>query len=193
VSAAMKPHGQVAIDSLGAFKLYEAVQAGRRFDKLGNIGWFEDALQQDDQPAYAKLAAALETPVCSGEMLNNKFQFRDLLGSRGADIINPDVCRAGGITETMRIAALADAFNVQWSPHVSTGTLLYYAASLHLALATPNCVIMEGGAKPAAALGNALVTTPMRIEQGQAYPLDAPGFGIEWRESALASVTVKNA
>jgi D-arabinonate dehydratase/D-galactarolactone cycloisomerase len=193
VSAVMKPHGQVAIDSLGAFKLYEAVQAGRRFDKLGNIGWFEDALQQDDQPAYAKLAAALETPVCSGEMLNNKFQFRDLLGSRGADVVNPDVCRAGGITECLRIAALADAFNVQWSPHVSTGTLLYFAASLHLALATPNCVIMEGGAKPGAALGNALVTTPMRIEKGLAYPLEAPGFGIEWRESAHAAVTVKNA
>jgi len=193
VAAAMKPHGQVAIDSLGAFKLYEAVQAGRRFDKLGNIGWFEDALQQDDQPAYAKLAAALETPVCSGEMLNNKFQFRDLLSSRGADVVNPDVCRVGGITEGLRIAALADAFNIQWSPHVSTGTLLYYAASLHLALATPNCVIMEGGAKPGAPLGNALVTTPMRIEKGLAYPLDAPGFGIEWRESALAAVTVKNA
>lgn len=193
VSAAMKPHGQVAIDSLGAFKLYEAVQTGRRFDKLGNIGWFEDALQQDDQPAYATLAAALETPVCSGEMLNNRFQFRDLLGSRGADVINPDVCRAGGVTEVLRIAALADAFNVPWSPHVSTGTLLYFAASLHLALATPNCVIMEGGAKIAAPLGNALVTAPMRIEKGQAYPLDTPGFGIEWNERALAAVTVKNA
>jgi L-alanine-DL-glutamate epimerase-like enolase superfamily enzyme len=193
VAAAMRPHGQVAVDSLGAFKLYEAVQAGRRFDALGNVGWFEDALQQDDQPAYAKLAAALETPVCSGEMLNNRFQFRDLLGSRGADVINPDVCRAGGITEVMRIAALADAFTVPWSPHVSTGTLLYYAASLHLALATPNCVIMEGGHTPGAALGNALVTTPMRIDQGQAYPLEGPGFGIEWRESALAAVTVPNA
>ncbi|HEY8551625.1 MAG TPA: mandelate racemase/muconate lactonizing enzyme family protein [Vicinamibacterales bacterium] len=192
-SAAMKGHGQVAIDSLGAFKLYEAVQTGRRFDRLGNIGWFEDALQADDQPAYATLAEALETPVCSGEMLNNRFQFRDLLGSGGADVINPDVCRAGGITETMRIAALADAFNVPWSPHVSTGTLLYFAASLHLSLATPNCVIMEGAAKVDAPLGNRLVTTPMRVERGQAYPLEAPGFGIEWRESALAEVIVRNA
>src|SRR5262249_26996004 len=68
VAAAMKPVGQVAVDSLGAFKLYEAVQTGRRFDKLGNVAWFEDALQQDDQPAYQYLAEALETPVCSGEM-----------------------------------------------------------------------------------------------------------------------------
>ena len=141
----MKPHGQVAVDSLGAFKLYEAVQVGRRFDALGNVGWFEDALQPDDQPAYPILAESLETPVCAGEMLNNRFQFRDLLVTSGADIVNPDVCRAGGISECQRIAALADAFNVLWSPHVSTGTILYFAASLHLALATPNCVIMEGG------------------------------------------------
>lgn len=191
VAAAMKPVGQVAVDSLGAFKLYEAVQTGRRFDKLGNVAWFEDALQQDDQPAYQYLAEALETPVCSGEMLNNKFQFRDLLGSHGADMINPDICRVGGITEGLRIAGLADTFNVQWSPHVSTGTVLYFAASLHLALATPNCVIMEGGNKVTAPLGNALVKTPLRVEKGLAYANDLPGFGIEWNDAALAAVTVK--
>ncbi len=193
VSEFMKPHGQVAVDSLGAFKLYEAVQVGRTFDRLGNVGWFEDALQQDDQPAYATLAESLETPVCSGEMLNNRFQFRDLLASRGADIINPDVCRAGGITECQRIAALADAFNVLWSPHVSTGTVLYFSASLHLALATPNCVIMEGGTKLAGPLGNALITSPLSIVEGKAIVPDRPGFGVEWKADALASVTVKDA
>jgi D-arabinonate dehydratase/D-galactarolactone cycloisomerase len=191
VAEFMKPHGQVSVDSLGAFKLYEAVQAGRRFDKLGNVGWFEDALQPDDQPAYPTLAASLETPVCAGEMLNNRFQFRDLLSSKGADIINPDVCRAGGITECQRIAALADAFNVLWSPHVSTGTVLYFTASLHLALATPNCVIMEGGHKLEGPLGNALIKTPIRVEKGHAIAPDAPGFGVEWNEEALARVTVK--
>jgi D-arabinonate dehydratase/D-galactarolactone cycloisomerase len=193
VAEFMKPHGQVSVDSLGAFKLYEAVQAGRRFDALGNVGWFEDALQPDDQPAYPILAESLETPVCVGEMLNNRFQFRDLLSTRGADIINPDVCRAGGITECQRIAALADVFNVSWSPHVSTGTVLYFAASLHLALATPNCVIMEGGRKLEGALGNALVRTPLRIDKGAAIAPDGPGFGVEWDEAALARLTVKDA
>ena len=192
VSEAMGARGQVAVDSLGAFKLYEAVQAGRRFDRLGNVGWFEDALMPDDQAAYPLLAEALETPVCAGEMLNNRFQMRDLLASRGADIINPDVCRAGGITECQRIAALADAFNVPWSPHVSTGTILYFSASLHLAVATPNCVIMEGGNKINGPLGNVLVRTPLRIEQGTALVPEGPGFGIEWNDDALARVTVRD-
>lgn len=192
VSEFMKPHGQVAVDSLGAFKLYEAVQVGRRFDALGNVGWFEDALQPDDQPAYPILAESLETPICVGEMLNNRFQFRDLLAARGADIINPDVCRAGGVTECQRIAALADTFNVTWSPHVSTGTVLYFSASLHLALATPNCIIMEGGRKLEAPLGNALVRTPLRVENGSAVAPDGPGFGVDWDEAALARVTIRD-
>ncbi|WP_291989094.1 mandelate racemase/muconate lactonizing enzyme family protein [Luteitalea sp.] len=193
VSEAMGRQGQVAVDSLGAFKLYEAIQAGRRFDRLGNVGWFEDALLPDDQASYPKLAEALETPVCAGEMLNNRFQIRDLLATRGADIINPDVCRAGGITECQRIAALAEAFNVPWSPHVSTGTILYFSASLHLAVATPNCVIMEGGNKLNGPLGNVLVRTPLRLEQGTAVVPEGPGFGIDWNEEALANVTVAGA
>lgn len=190
VAEFMKPHGQVAVDSLGAFKLYEAVQIGRKFDALGNIGWFEDALLPDDQTAYPMLAASLETPVCAGEMLNNRFQFRDLLATRGADIINPDVCRAGGITECQRIAFIADTFNVTWSPHVSTGTVLYFAASLHLALATPNCIIMEGGRKLEGPLGNVLLRTPIKVENGCAFAPEGPGFGIEWNEAALARVTI---
>jgi D-galactarolactone cycloisomerase len=194
VAGVMREHGgQVAVDSLGAFKLYEAIQVGRRLDRLGNVGWFEDALLPEDQPAYPRLAAALETAICSGEMLNNRFQFRDLLVAGGADIVNPDVCRAGGLSECHRIAALADAFNVLWSPHVSTGTILYFSASLHLGVATPNCVIMEGGHKLAGALGNVLVRTPLRLEKGRAIVPDGPGFGIDWNEEALAAVTVKDA
>ncbi|MBI2219752.1 MAG: mandelate racemase/muconate lactonizing enzyme family protein [Acidobacteria bacterium] len=193
VAAAMRPHGQVCLDSLGAFKLYEAIQVGRIFDRIGNIGWFEDALLPDDWPAYTELAAALDTPVCVGEMLSNRFQFRDLLTARGADIINPDVCRAGGISECQRIAALAHAYGALWTPHVSTGTVLYFAASLHLAVATANCVIMEGGGKLSGPLGNALVRTPFRVDQGTAYVPEAPGFGVEWNEEALARVTAREA
>jgi D-galactarolactone cycloisomerase len=190
VAEAMRPHGQVCVDSLGAFKLYEAVQVGRQFDRLGNVGWFEDALMPDDLPAYPELAAALETPICAGEMLSNRFQFRDLLTSRGADIINPDVCRAGGVTECQRIAALADAYGVSWSPHVSTGTILYFAASLHLAVATPNCLIMEGGHKLARPLGNALAREPLTIDEGVAIVPERPGFGVDFDQAALDAVRV---
>jgi D-galactarolactone cycloisomerase len=191
VSEVMKRHnGEVCIDSLGAFKLYEAVQVGRLLDKLGNIGWFEDALLAEDASGYPILASSIETPICVGEMMSNRFQIRDILVAKGAHIFNPDVCRAGGITECQRIAALVDAYGGLWTPHVSTGTILYFAASLHLAVATSNCLVMEGGNKLERPFGNALSRTKFSVEKGVALVPDRPGFGVEFDEAALKAVTV---
>ena len=73
----------VLVDSLGAFKLHEAISVGRKLDELGNIGWFEDALMPEDTASYPKLVEALDTAVCVGETLCNRFQFRDLFPSEG--------------------------------------------------------------------------------------------------------------
>ena len=190
VSDVMKRHnGEVCIDSLGAFKLYEAVQMGKQLDKLGNIGWFEDALMPEDHSGYPILASSIETPICVGETMSNRFQVRDILVAKGAHIFNPDVCRAGGITECQRIAALVDAYGGLWTPHVSTGTILYFAASLHIAVATSNCLVMEGGDKLERPFGNALSKTKFTVQKGVALAPDRPGFGVEFDEAALAAVT----
>lgn len=193
VSEAIGDRGQLMIDSLGAFKLHEAVSVGRQLDALGNIGWFEDALLVDDSIRYPDLADALDTAVCSGEALSNRFQFRDLLQSGGADVVNPDVGRAAGITECKRIADLADAYGVLWSPHVSTGLSPYVAASLHLSVATPNAVIMEGGNIHSAtdvggSRGNVLLKEPIEFHPGYAVVPERPGLGIEFDEKALKKV-----
>ena len=118
ISDAVGDRGQLLIDSLGAFKLHEAISAGRKLDELGNIGWFEDALMPEDTASYPLLVEALDTAVCVGETLSNRFQFRDLFAQRGADLINPDLSRSGGISETKRIAEMADTFGILWSPHL---------------------------------------------------------------------------
>jgi L-alanine-DL-glutamate epimerase-like enolase superfamily enzyme len=191
VADAVRARGQVAVDSLGAFKLHEAVKVGREFDRMGGaVGWFEDALLAEDVSGFRILAESIDTPVVQGEALSNRFQFRDVFLSKGADIVNPDVCRAGGITECRRIAALADAYGVLWTPHVSTGTALYAAASAHLMAATPNGLIMEGGQKLSGPLGNTLLKEPIVTEKGHIVVPDRPGFGVEFDEAALARVTV---
>jgi L-alanine-DL-glutamate epimerase-like enolase superfamily enzyme len=195
VSEAVGERGQVMIDSLGAFKLHEAIYVGRRFDELGNIGWFEDALMPEDVMGYSKLAEALDTAVCVGETYSNRFQFRDLFLKQGADVINPDVGRAAGITECKRIADLADNFGVLWSPHVSSGMPPYVAASLHLAVATPNAVIMEGGNIHKAtdvrgSRGNLLLKEPIDFQPGYAVVPEKPGLGIEFDEKELKKVIV---
>ena len=82
ISDAIKDKGQLLIDSLGAFKLYEAVKLGREIDRLPNIGWWEDPLMPDDLTGYPRLAEALDTAICAGEELCNRFQFRDFLAAR---------------------------------------------------------------------------------------------------------------
>ena len=195
VSEAVGAKGQLLIDSLGAFKLHEAVSAGRKLDELGNVGWFEDALMPEDTASYPALAEALDTAVCVGEALSNRFQFRDLFSDRGADIVNPDVGRAGGITECKRIADMADTFGILWSPHVSSGLPPYVAASIHLAVATPNAVIMEAGnihhaTHVADSRGNVLLKEPLEFEAGMAMVPERPGLGIEFDEKELQKIVV---
>ncbi len=193
ISEAVGKKGQLFIDSLGAFKLHEAVQVGRKLDELGNIGWFEDALLPEDTSGYPILAEALDTAVCAGETLSNRYQFRDLFTSRSVDVVNPDISRAGGITECKRIADMADAFGVLWSPHVSSGFPPYVAASIHLAVATPNAVIMEGGnihtsTDVFGSRGNVLLEKPIEFIPGYAMVPERPGLGIEFNEKELQEV-----
>lgn len=190
VAEAVKGKGQLLLDSLGAFKLHEAVQLGRELDRMGSIGWWEDALMPEDTASYPKLADAMDTAIVAGETLSNRFQFRDLFLNKAVDIINPDVCRAGGITECRKIAILADANSVLWSPHVSMGTAPYMSASIHLAVATPNCVIMEGGNKNEGPMGNALLREPLEFHPGYAVVSERPGLGVEFDEKALARIVV---
>lgn len=184
----VKGKGQLLLDSLGAFKLHEAIVLGRELDRMGSIGWWEDALMPEDTISYPQLAAALDVPIVAGETLSNRFQFRDLFLNKAVDMINPDVCRAGGVTECRKIAILADAHSVLWSPHVSTGTAAYMSASIHLAVATPNCVIMEGGNKYLGPMGNELLKTPLEYTPGFAVVNDRPGLGVEFDEAKLAAI-----
>ncbi len=196
LSEAVGKKGQVFIDSLGAFKLHEAIQVGRKLDELGNIGWFEDALLPEDVDRYPVLAEALDTPVCVGETYSNRFQFRDLFMKKGADVINPDVGLAAGINECKRIDDLAELFGVIWSAHVSSGFPPYVAASLHLMVATPNAVILEGGnihnaTSVFGSRGNIFLKNPIRFEPGYAYVPEGPGLGIDFDEERLKEVIVK--
>lgn len=193
LSAALAGKAQIAVDALGAFSFNEAVRMGRELDRLGTIAWFEDPLVPDDLPRYPELARTLDTAICCGEMLSTRYQFRDLLMQRGADMINPDMGRAGGITEMRRISWVADVYGALWAPHVSTGSAPYMAASVHLAVSSPNCAMMEiyDGNKQAGPFGNRLLKEPLDIKPGSAAVPERPGLGVEFDPAALAAVTVE--
>jgi galactonate dehydratase len=191
ISAAdvLQGKGQLLIDSLAGYQLHEAMVVGRRLDELGNVGWWEDVLMPEDIDGLARLNDALDMAICAGEQYSNRFQFRELFERRCVDIINPDTARIG-ITETKRIAIMADAHNVLWSPHSSMGSAPYRASAIHLCAATPNSVIIEGGDSYEQAFGNRILSRPLPYRPGSVGVPDAPGLGFEFDAKELARITV---
>jgi L-alanine-DL-glutamate epimerase-like enolase superfamily enzyme len=172
------------VDANGAYDPALARQAGDLLAQAGDIRWLEEPLAPELLGAYAPLTAYLDVAVAGGECLTTRWAFKEYLASGAFDIIQPDVSRAGGISECKRIAELADVFGVPVAPHVSTGTAIYVAATLQWAAATPNLMICEYPLGQELAL-NAIQQSPFVLNDGCIRLPELPGLGIEINESAL--------
>ncbi len=187
VVEAVGERATVLVDAHGAYDARTAIPAGRELERMG-VGWLEDPLPPEDLDGYAALCAALDMPIASGETECTRWQFNEKLRRRGADIILPDICRAGGISEGRKIALVADLFNVPWCAHVSMGSSIHVAAALHLAAATPNFLICEyrGPLQPNP-LGDVLLQEPIHYAGGHLQVPPGPGLGITFDDDALAA------
>ena len=185
---AISSEAHLLIDAHGAYDAYTAINLGRELEKL-HVYWLEDPLPPEDDTGYKMLSDALDLAIAAGETECNRYQFRDRLSSRAIDIILPDICRAGGISECRKIVQFADSYNIPWAAHVSMGSPVHIAASLHLAAATPNFLICEcpNSENP---IGNNLLKEPIVCENGYFEIPQGPGLGIEFDEEELAKVTV---
>ena len=117
---------ELMVDANHAYSLSEAVNFARRIEALG-ISFFEEPLSPEDYEGYRELRGRTTIPIAGGECEYLLAGFRQLLGGRCVDIAQPDICAAGGLSEVMRIAALARAFHVNVIPH-SWGTGIAFAA-----------------------------------------------------------------
>ncbi len=181
--------GQIMVDSLAGYTLAEATRVGRRLDTIGNLGWWEDVLMPEDYASYTVLAERMDAPICAGEQYSNRFQFKELFERRCCDIINPDTSRVG-ITETKRIAIMADTYNILFAPHSSMGSAPYRASAIHLCLATPNAVILEGGETYKQAFGDQILSKRLPYQPGSVGVPEGPGLGFEFDETELAKLVV---
>jgi galactonate dehydratase len=147
--------------------------------------WLEEATQPDDLPALARLRAAGPTmDIATGERLYSKWDYLPLFEQRAVDVIQPDLCHAGGITEVKKIAALAEAYYVLVAPHSPQGPVST-AASAHLGMAIPNFHILEYvRSQP---FRDRVLRQSWPIEHGHLVVPDRPGLGVDLDESALAA------
>lgn len=123
------------VDANHAYDAVAAIQLGRRIEEF-DIGWFEEPVPPEDLDGYRAVKAAIAIPIAGGECEYTRLGFRPVLTAGAMDIVQPDICAAGGITECKKIADMAQAFGVRVNPHV-WGTGIGIAASLQLLAVTP--------------------------------------------------------
>lgn len=170
------------LDAHWVYALDESIQLGHRLMELGG-GFLEAPMNPEDIDAHAQLTRAVSIPIAIGEAERTRYQFKPWLVQRGADILQPDVGRAG-ISETMKIAQMAETFNIPVAPHLSVGLGVCIGASLHLAAAIPNLFTLEYQ-PPVFDIANTFLKTPLVCHAGE-YEIPAGvGLGIEIDEDRL--------
>ncbi|MCC6630043.1 MAG: galactonate dehydratase [Chloroflexi bacterium] len=182
--AIVGPTIDIMIDNHGRSRPSTAVRLMQALQPYGLL-WLEEPTQPDDLEALARLRAAGPTmDLATGERLYSKWDYLPLLERRLVDVIQPDLCHAGGLTEAKKIAALAEAYYVQVAPHSPQGPVST-AAAAHLGMAIPNFLILEF--VRSAPYRDRVLKEPWVVEQGHLTVPDRPGLGIDLDEDALAA------
>jgi D-galactarolactone cycloisomerase len=172
----------VMTDANQGYTLDVALKAADAFADCGAY-WLEEPLFVEDIEGHAILRERGKTPIAVGENLHMGYAFENFIVRGAVDFIQPDVARAGGITEIRKITAMATKHKVPVSFH-TWGDGVALAASVHLAAALQECIVMELDYtyNP---LREELLREPVRFENGYLIPPEKPGLGMELDQQAL--------
>ena len=173
---ALGPDVGLMCDAHGTYSVSEAKQFCRGVEDC-NLTWFEEPVTADDKRGMAEVRASSSVPIATGESEFNRYDYRDLAELRAADIFQPDLAICGGITEAMRIGAIASSFNLRLAPHLWTGAP-GFAAGMHVAAASPAGFILEYSLAASPLLHELAAGTPA-VENGMIEIPERPGLGIE--------------
>lgn len=172
----------LCIDGHGAFDVPSAIRLAQMVRDY-ELMWIEDPVPMNSLKAMARVALESETPICTGELLETRFAFRELFESHAADIIMPDLARTGGVMELKRIAAAAETCRVPIAPHNMVGPVCTLA-SAHVCAATSNFMVLEYQLGDVPWIDE-LLTEPVRLEAGHIILSDRPGLGVHLNRDAV--------
>jgi len=146
--------------------------------------FLEEALRPENMASMAELRRKVQIPIATGEELYTKYQFQQLLSSGGADIIQPDVCLAGGMLEHKKIAAIAESHYVQVAPHNPLSPLATIV-NIHFAASTPNFLILEYHPDDESPRKDLVMGEAIVAKDGYLEIPDKPGWGYEMNEEVF--------
>lgn len=182
---ALGPDVGIAIDGAGRFDLPHAIDLARRAQPYG-IAWYEEPILQNDVGLMAELRRATPIPVSVGQNEGQLYRFRDMLMARAVDMIQPNAAIIGGITQGVKAAALASAFNVPIAS--GGGSCPFHNAHLQAGVANGGKVEYQTSATGAY---EPLFDGLPKIEDGWIALPQKPGFGFTPKKEAVAEFAVK--
>jgi len=174
VREAIGPGVRLMADANQGLDEAQAIRLGRMLEEY-DLGWFEEPLPAWDVEGLARVAAALDTPIASGETEYTRYGFRRMLELRSADVLMPDLQRVGGVTEYMRVAHQAAAHDIPVSSH------LFPETSLQVLGALANATYLEY-----MPWFSSLYRERLAFEDGAAVVPERPGWGFTFDADRIA-------
>ncbi len=183
---AVGPKIDIMVDDHGRGRPSSGVRLMQALEPF-DLFFLEEPTQPDDVEGLARVRAANpKMDLATGERLYSKWDFRSLLEQRLVDVIQPDLCHAGGISECKKIAAMAEAYYVNVAPHNPQGPVAT-AAAAHLSMAIPNFHILEFvRSEP---YRDQALTEPWVVEKGNLLVPELPGLGVDLNVETLQAST----
>jgi galactonate dehydratase len=188
VRAAVGPEVEILIEMHGRFSPAAAVEMARDLAPF-KPGWYEEPVPPENLRALQKTAEAiapLGVPVAAGERLHTPYEFRELFELQAVDVIQPDITHYGGLLNTKKLAAWAEAYYILVAPH-NVGGPVSTAAALHLAACTPNFKIQEHFNDFADSFVLQAAPGLPKVEQGYFSLPHGPGLGVTLDEEVIAA------
>lgn len=196
VREAIGDNVELMVDANHGYNLYDAQWLAHEFEKL-KISWFEEPISPHDLTGYAELRSKTTIPLAGGENAFTRYAFKNIIDSRAMDIIQPDVCCCGGITEAMRISDIAEPAGVSFITHVWGSAVGTYAALQVMGALPP----APHSWKPAQMwmeyeqtenpFRDHLVTEPIVQKNGKVAIPQKPGLGFEINQETIDKYRVK--
>src|SRR5688572_6478272 len=188
IAAVRKAFGEelvILTDANIGYSVEDARRALPAMEEL-HVGWLEEPFPPHDCRSYELAAGFSRVPLAAGENHYTRFEFSRVIEDGAITILQPDLSKTGGITEALRIAAMASAYKLRINPH-SSMTGLNMAASIHFLAAIDNGGYFEGDVSRNNHFRDTLTSTPYTVgTDGCVLPLEAPGIGVEVDEDFLA-------
>ncbi len=175
---------EIGVHCHGQFTAAAAIRLGKAIEPYA-AAFLEEPTSPDDFEALAKVAAKVNVPLAVGERLYHKWACKDLLTRQLIDIIQPEITRIGGITESKKVAILAEAHQVKVAPHDGSAGPIAEMANLHFLASIPNCLYLEHRATDVP-WRTQVVTGVIPDKDGYIEVPNRPGLGIELNEAEIA-------